>query len=209
MIDANAEGEVVTQAYDTTLLPLPFFDVSDTSSSDAMPRHTETTETTETTEATEATELIKREPTPAQVGYFRRGLERGHVKLGLIRALAKGEESLMEIARRHNTSHGAIQAFAARHADEIAALKADIASLFGALWIADKAARLAEYQQDAEDIDATLAVDGVDTNLMRAKHRVLRSAAEELGQLPTRTQINVGTENIVYEVVGVNIEDLK
>ena len=36
----------------------------------------------------------------------------------------------------------------------------------------------------------------------------LHGLAEELGQLPARTQVNVSTETTVYEIVGLDPEDI-
>jgi hypothetical protein len=37
----------------------------------------------------------------------------------------------------------------------------------------------------------------------------LKAVAEELGQLPARQQVNVSTENVTYQIVGIDVGDLQ
>lgn len=102
------------------------------------------------------------------------------------------------------------------------------------LWIADRILRLAEYQDVVErvndqiselrDIEAENPYDPVrqplrhrdwqppepkriPAMLLKMKIEALRTAAEELGQLPNELPPN--TEGAVYTVVGVSNEDLR
>ena len=46
---------------------------------------------------------------------------------------------------------------------------------------------------------------------MRTHKRLLdtlKAVAEELGDLPARTQVNISNENVTYEIVGVSVDDI-
>lgn len=131
-------------------------------------------------------------------------LTRGWRKVFVIRELAKDERTQAEIAREFGVSRQAVFQFAATNAAEIASVKADIASEWAGLWVADKAKRLAEYQSDIEKITEDLA-DTTDDKLLRVKVAIMRQVAEETGQL--KNQIEVGG-TISYVVRGINPEDL-
>jgi hypothetical protein len=77
------------------------------------------------------------------------------------------------------------------------------------LWIADKVARLAELEDDVECINAELMTAPVDVQprLYLAKHRALRNAAEELGQLAPK-QLNA-TVSVRYEIANVDMGALE
>lgn len=132
------------------------------------------------------------------------GLTRGWRKVFVIRELAKEEKTRAEISREFGVTAQAVTAFATAHAAEIASVKADIASEWAGLWVADKAKRLAEYQSDIEKITEDLA-DTTDDKLLRVKVAIMRQVAEETGQL--KNQIEVGG-TISYVVRGINPEDL-
>lgn len=135
--------------------------------------------------------------------------------MALIRAIALGEKTRAELARERGVTAQAISEFTKRHAEAIAQVKANVTNEFAGLWIAQKAERVAAYQQNAEiiaaeiealrdgrvivhggdederdehgeDDDAAPDVSGALGRLTRAYDRALRSVAEELGQLPTR-----------------------
>jgi hypothetical protein len=145
----------------------------------------------------------------------RHTLEQGHVRWKLIHELARGERTVTELAARYGVTHGAISRFRDRYPAEIAEIKADIENEFAGLWIAQKLARLAEYAADVEMINDAIgaALDAgteIDAALLAAKHRALRSVAEELGQLPTKIQMQVDTVTRVhYTVEGMNVGDLR
>ena len=70
-------------------------------------------------------------------------------------------------------------------------------------------ARLAELQDDVERINEQLETADTAAQLRvlyGAKHRALRDAAEQLGELAPR-QINVGT-TVRYEIAGVDLDKL-
>lgn len=84
--------------------------------------------------------------------------------------------------------------------------------------VARRAAGRAEAEQEAGDPDvlaqaaedrlAALALADV-PKLQASKHRAVRAVAEELGQLPNKSQVEITGETTVhYQVVGVSAEEL-
>lgn len=68
----------------------------------------------------------------------------------LIRALATGEKTRAELARERGVVVSALSEFAKRHAAEIQAVRDNVEDEFAGMWIAQKAERVAAYQQNAE-----------------------------------------------------------
>jgi hypothetical protein len=134
---------------------------------------------------------------------------RGRTALALVRELALGVASERELAEQFGVSGPAIHQFKRTHAEQIESARLDIENEFSVLWIANKAARLAELQEDVEQINE--ALDQVTTTarprLYAAKRAALRQAAEELGQLAPKS-VNVGT-TVCYEIVGVDLDQLR
>jgi hypothetical protein len=155
----------------------------------------------------EATDATPRSPY-ARRGSPRSRLNRAAVRLPLILDLASGEKSQDALAEQYGVDQGSISRFALRFAAEIEAQRADMENKFAALWIAQKAARLAAYEDDVEAIDDhhDQPETALDPALLGAKHRALRNTAEELGAL--RTVID-STVSVRYEIVGVDPEALR
>lgn len=162
-------------------------------------------------------------------------------RIALIYDLAVGELSMRALAKKYSVALGAISDFKKRHADEIEHQRQHLADKFALLWIAQKEARLAEYQDEAvmmtELADRVISgqgvivgVEGADgrnvldpdeledgpvtdasgsvARLMRARDRALRSVAEELGQLPNRTTIQLGDTTIRHVIEGIDVDKL-
>ncbi len=124
----------------------------------------------------------------------------------------------MAIAEKYGVTPGAITQFADRYADEIAAVRADMDNEFAGILIAQKATRLAMYEEIAEraleptpkiDNKGNQVVDRATGELVyefdgRLAAQVAKQAAEEMGQLPTRVQVtgdmNTTTKYIVEGV---------
>lgn len=137
-------------------------------------------------------------------------LQRPGVRSRLIGEIAHGEASERTLAADYGVAPSAINAFKKRWAAEIERRRRDLAGALDDLWISRKHDRVAAYQQDVAAIDQELGIEldkqrtsivdpdsgqtieigGPDARvierLTRAKHRALRSVAEELGQLPNR-----------------------
>lgn len=123
-------------------------------------------------------------------------LERPHVRLKLIRQLATGEHSQVDLAARYGVTQQSISDFAKRHAERIADVASRLDDEFAGLWAADKAARVATYQQQVDDIadllgnpeQAVKAGVGY-AETVRAAQAAMRAIADELGQIPARVQV--------------------
>lgn len=138
---------------------------------------------------------------------------RGHVAGELIVELAKGEKTQAQLAERFGVSQPSISDFAIKHRDDIERQRADMQDRFAGAWVADKLARVHEYQRTVETINEALddpAVDGAvpEPELMRVKHQAMRSVAEELNQLPARMQVQVSGA-ITTTIEGVNLDNLR
>jgi hypothetical protein len=134
---------------------------------------------------------------------------RGPVKVRLIHDLALDAFTERALAEDYGVSQPSIHEFKERYAYQITVARSDIENQLAGLWIADKLNRLAELEDDVEHINAELetAPIALRPRLYLAKHRALRNAAEELGQLAPR-KIDA-TVSVRYEVVGVDMAALE
>lgn len=145
----------------------------------------------------------------------------------VVRLLAAEEISQADIARRYDVTTSAVTQFKQRHAEEIAAVRADMDDEFAGIAIASKVNRVALLQQIAEKalepvpkVSANGKVayvtneDGESEMVMevdaRAAMAALKQVAEELGQLVQRSQVS-GDMNTTttYRIEGVSPADLK
>lgn len=131
-------------------------------------------------------------------------LERGWVKYKLIRELAQGIKSQAKLAEEYGVNVGSIAKFKTRHQTEIDETAAGFEDEFAALWVAQKAQRLAELQSDIDAIDSD-----ADPDRLKIKHAALKQVAEELGQLPSRMAVNVNTAPVTYKIEGVDMDKLR
>lgn len=145
----------------------------------------------------------------------------------VVRLLAAGEINQAEIARRYDVSEGAVSQFKRKHAEEIAAVRANMDDEFAGLAIASKVNRVAMLQEIAEKalepvpkISANGKVtyvtneDGESEMVMevdaRAAMAALKQVAEELGQLVARTQMSGDMQTTTtYRIEGVSPEELQ
>lgn len=133
---------------------------------------------------------------------------RGHVGLRVKRQLAEGKLTHQEIAEELELDRSTISFFAKKHRAEIEEIRADIENEFAGLWVAKKAARIAEYTEVIEKIDVLLEMDPSANDrsaLLGRKQQALKSIAEELGQLTARHEVSA---KVNYKVNGVSAEDL-
>lgn len=138
--------------------------------------------------------------TPAR----RNHLERAWVKHRLIRDFALGEKSGQAMAAEYGVSPTSISAFKKRNLMAIEEVRNNLADEYAGVWVAQKMARIQEYQEAAEKM-----ADGRSPRNQEVLVTILKAVAEELGQLPARAQVNVSTENVTYQVVGIPLEDLQ
>lgn len=138
---------------------------------------------------------------------------RGWRKRQLIRDLALGNLTFEELAAKYDHAEVSIRTFARKNKEFIDEVKAAHENEYAGLWIVSKSARIAEYQQDVEEINEVLArlldtEQDLNSNLIRMKHNALRSVADELGELPTRVQLQSDNKSVTYHIEGVNPGDV-
>lgn len=134
---------------------------------------------------------------------------RGPTKIRLIHDLALDAWSERDLAAQYGVSQQSINEFKHRNLTQIATAREDIENRLSTLWITNKADRLAELEDDVDQINAELesAPLAMRPRLYLAKHRAIRNAAEELGQLAPR-DINASV-TVRYEIAGVDMGALE
>lgn len=146
------------------------------------------------------TELAARQaPQRARAG----ALERSWVKHRLIRDLALEEHRQTDLAKVYGVSDASITNFKKRHFYEIEQIRNQMADEYAGAWVAEKKNRILAYQDKVEEM-----LDGRSPRHAEVLVTILKAVAEELGDLPARTQVNVSTESVTYQIVGINPEDL-
>lgn len=139
-------------------------------------------------------------------------LTRSYLRVELIADLAAGM-TINDCAHKYRVSPATISTFKQHFAYEIE-LKAKqiiegLESKTSDLWIAEKANRLAVYQDQVEVIDEQLQRDDgklrrPDAALLRTQQAALRNAAEELGDL--KQQVSVDHSIVNYTIAGVDTD---
>jgi hypothetical protein len=122
--------------------------------------------------------------------------------------LAKGELTHAAIAAQVGVSRPVVTRYAARNGAFIDRMRQDMGNEMSGLWIAEKAKRVAVYQQQVEDV-TSLPVEAqlAEPALVRNAQRALRGVAEELGSLPVRASAPPAEGGTVgYELVGVDMD---
>lgn len=147
----------------------------------------------------------------------------GHVGRALARDLALSGLSQTVLAEKYDVTQQAISAFAQRRAEEIKAIAANADDEYAGMWIAQKQARLAEYERiHGIALTPTPKVDNKGNQVrdpetgepifevqLSEAQKALKQAAEEMGQLPSRLQIQGDLQTTTtYRIEGVSNEDL-
>lgn len=146
----------------------------------------------------------------------------GLVKRQLIRELAHGEMKQSELAEKYDVDPSSITLFKKRNRVEIEAVRKDMDDEFAGLLITQKAMRLSAYEQifaRAMTEVTKIAANGriaYDENGNAIKEfsgdlaaKVLKQAAEEMGQLPNRVSLSGNVDvHTTYTVQGVDPEEL-
>lgn len=130
-------------------------------------------------------------------------LERGWVKHRLMRDLALGEKTGQTLAEQYGVSRTSISNFKKKYGMEIEDVRNNLADEYAGAWVAQKMNRIAEYQNAAEKM-----ANGASPRNAEVLVTILKAVAEELGQLPARTQVSVNTQQVTYQVVGIDPEEL-
>lgn len=142
-------------------------------------------------------------------------LERGDIRVKLIRELALGEETQAALARRYNVTPQSMWEFKERHAERIEQVRARIDDEFVGIELASKVARVAILNDQVLKAVELLSdpTDAVKAGVQRAEmERIIQSGAraiaDELGQIPQRMQVDIGgTLNV--NVNGVDLSKLQ
>lgn len=134
----------------------------------------------------------------------RNHLERAPIRGRLIRDLAAAELPQDMLAERYGCSASAISLFKKRHLYEIDRVRENMLDEYADVWVAKKVERLRAYQQKVEDM-----LEGRSPRHAEVIATLLKAVAEELGDLPARQQVNVSTQNVTYQVVGIDPNDLR
>lgn len=143
------------------------------------------------------------DPRPKATVARKNHLERGWVRHRLIREFALGEKTGKQLSEQYGVSQTSISAFKKRYSLEIEEVRNNLADEYAGVWVAQKLARIQEYQQAAEKM-----ATGNSPRNAEVLVTILKAVAEELGQLPARTQVNVSNETTVYQVVGISEDDI-
>lgn len=129
--------------------------------------------------------------------------------------LADGKDSQTFLASKYGCTQAAVSQFAAEHAEEIESLKGMVRDAYDGLWIADKKARVAVYQEDAslvsellENVGTGMRSNKEAAELLRARAAALKAVAEELGDLPQRVKIEGSDVPVRHVLEGVNTDEL-
>jgi hypothetical protein len=137
---------------------------------------------------------------------------RGSLRAELVRDLALGELTHEQLAEKYNRHPQAITNFSSRNKDEIRRARQVQSDEYQGLGYAEKWERLAFREQLLRDIEARLE-DPELSHTQRNRYSVtadklLRSIAEERGQLYARSQLEVSmTGNPFQNVDEVYIDD--
>lgn len=133
----------------------------------------------------------------------------GQQKLRLIQEIAEGTRPYRELAEEYGfTSESVVAQFKMRNKEAIARAKQGFEQRMEDLWVADKRARIATYEESIESLSQL--VDELEPekrpNAHKIIHNALRNVAEELGQLapkevPVAGQLTVRLEGVDTEAV--------
>ena len=123
----------------------------------------------------------------------------------LLRELATWSGLMQELADKWNMSRSTLDMYKSRHKAEIAAIQADLENQFAGMWIANKEARIAALAEMYESARSHKYANHHEW--IRASESLLRSAAEELGQIPGRGSIVVIP--VQHILVSIDLEELK
>jgi hypothetical protein len=127
----------------------------------------------------------------------------GYLIQELCRELAVGEVKRAALARKYGVSGPAISQFAKRHKWRIDEIRRRMNDEFVTTWIADKTRRIEAMQADFE-----VSSDGPFAGhyeQIRTRTEILRKVAEELGQIPNKSNITIGG-TVRHELVGVDVD---
>jgi len=130
----------------------------------------------------------------------RRPLSNPWTRGQLIADLATGEYTQTFLASKYGVTPGAISQFNKRYSPQVEERRERLLDEYQDLWIATKYNRLAALQTLAEE----LSDDETTPRTAEVIDRLLRSAAEELGDLETKISVDVAE----YRITGIDLDKL-
>lgn len=148
-------------------------------------------------------------PDEGDTSWKREKYARGHRKQAILRDLAEGMMTQTAIAEKYGVTRGRISQLAnwPEHRRIIDEMKKNLDDQFAGMWVAQKKHRIADYQQQIEDIDETMRnALTVDPALVRARAALVRSVAEEMAQLPNRVTVQVQKRRVENLLDGVDTD---
>lgn len=128
----------------------------------------------------------------------------GYRVMELCRELAAEQVKRADLARKYGVSRSAITQFARRHRGRIEEIRRKLDDEFAATWIASKQRRIEALQADYE-----ASAEGYYTGHyehIKARTAILRAVAEELGQIPNKSNVTIGG-TVRHELVGVDVSE--
>lgn len=125
-------------------------------------------------------------------------------RLQLLHELADGQMSQPQLAEKYGITPQYVSRVYNDNKEKVEAIRRDRENEFAGLWIADKKNRVAAYEEMAERLH-----DSDDPKLLARYQTALKSVAEELGALPTKTQLQVDPVQVSYKVEGLEAGDLQ
>lgn len=149
----------------------------------------------------------------------RRRLDNPGIRDKLIREFAQGR-TISELAVVYGTAPSTMSKFRDRWRAEIDSVAAGHAGEFDGLWIADKRARLTVLEGQADRLielfeersggpapDDTSGTDTEDVvRLSKELRSLMRTVAEELGQMPARLKVQIDAPVLNVRIEGIDLD---
>lgn len=134
----------------------------------------------------------------------KQNLETPWVRARLLRELALAEKTAGVLAEEYGVSRSAISMFKSRNKTEVQLVADNLADQYADLWIANKRNRLATLAAAAEKL-----AKNPDARSAEVLAKLLKDAAEELGDIPNKAGVQINQANVTYSIEGVNLDDLR
>ena len=138
-------------------------------------------------------------------------LEHPPTRLALIRQLAEGTKTQTELAAEHGVTQPSISQFAAKYAQRVQAVRADLDNEYAGISYADTknrvemlAGQIDFVAELLDDPERQAKVNVGTAELVRAAQQAAHAISEELGQLPARGLKHEGGVSVRYVIEGVD-----
>jgi hypothetical protein len=135
---------------------------------------------------------------------------KGRERFELVNDLAMGDMTQEQLAVKYDRSRIAISQFAVRNKAEIQEAKDEIYGPFWGSYHAKKGNRIAQLERWIAIHEHDLETDELSwkarVDLTARLQKLVNAIAEELGDLPTRTQVTVDASKLTQDIVGFDRE---